>query len=401
MLSGAYTEEWEEVFSEKGKELMEKIGGSEQYLALSLDDQVQFARVLVREAQIYLGERVYQQLSPEEKEFVDYWVWSGCAMHKDLNAMKGGVERMSKWWVEFGNGTAPVALMNKFKSITAKSGLLPEESLVGVGDRGGAKLTDLLGSMVKHRETKKGHQDRFRAFSINFLGTPWPVQFPDTSNNRYQSHGLAATEILHHLNLYLKFLHRVADTKALNGELNHLEKNVQAGLEDRPTLAELSVMSLYSQAISLPFAQHIRTPNNSLLNGLDLGPDYDRIKQYMKDVINDPDLLLGPQRIGTLYGEGWTHEDVIEFIRGEQDTLPHLWELLTAFFQGALEKWEGFTQDICNNAKVTEVTPEQRHLAFRHPTNDQNKGALGLLWREYRAYPGITFNMVNAKLMCK
>ena len=324
MLSGAHTEEWERVFSEKGKELMEEIGGLEQYLALSVDEQLQFARRLIREAQICLGEQVYQRLSPEEKEFVDYWVWSGCAMHKDLNAMKGGVGSMSNWWIEFGNGTAPVALMSKFKAIAAKSGSLPEESLVGAGDRGGAKLTDLLSSLVKHRETKKGHQDRFRAFSINFLKIPRPIQFPDTSNNRYQSLGLAATETLYHLDLYRTFLQLVADSKALGGELNHLERNVEAGLTDPPTLAELSVMSLYSQVISVPFTRHIRTPGVSL-NGLDLGPDYDCIKNHMVAVINNPDLLLSPgasHDSGTLYGEKWDNEDVIEFIRAHRIPSP-------------------------------------------------------------------------------
>jgi hypothetical protein len=305
MLSGAYKEEWEEVLLEKGKELMEKIG-AERYRALSFDGQLEFARALVREAQICLGERVYQRLSPEEKRFVDYWVWSGCAMHKDLNAMKGGVEKMLKKWAEFKEKVAPVALMSKFKAITAKSDLLPEESFAGAGDRGGVKLVDLLGSMVKHRETKKGHQERFRAFSIDFLGAPRPIQFPDTSNNRYQSHGLAATEILHHLDLYLAFLQTVADTKAMKGELNHLEQNVKAGLEDLPTLAELSVISLYSQAISVPFSRHVRTPNNTSLNGLDLGPDYDHIKRYMEDVVKNPDLLLGSQKIGVTISSAFT-----------------------------------------------------------------------------------------------
>jgi len=322
-------------------------------------------------------------------------------MHKDLNAMKGGVGRMSKHWFEFEDGTAPVALMNKFKAIAAKSNSLQEESLVRAGDGGGVKLTDLLGSLVKDRETKKGHQDHFWAFSIEFLKIPRPVQFPDTSNNRYQSHGLAATEILHHLDLYRAFLRLVADTKALGNELNHLEQNVEAGLNDPPTLAELSVMSLYSQAISIPFAQHIRSPT---LNGLDLGPDYDRIKRHMEAVINNPDLLLGrgsSHDIGTLYREEWDNKDVIDYIRDHQHSLPHLRDLLIAFFKGALETWKEFTKDICDDPQVTGATPEQRCLAFRHPANDQNEGALGVLRREYRAYPNITFNMVNAKLMCK
>jgi len=404
MLSEEAAEEREQVFLEKGKELMEEIGGPEHYLGLTVDEQLQFARRLVREVQICLGEQAYQRLSPEDKEVVDYWVWSGCAMHKDLNAMKGGVDRMSDWWTEFGNGTAPMALMSKFKAVAAKSSSLPEEGLATAGDRGGAKLTGLLGSLVKHRETKKGHQERFRAFSIEFLRVSRPVQFPDTSNNRYQSHGLAATEILHHLDLYLSFLRSIADSKALGSELNHLEQNVEAGLKDPPTLTELSVMSLYSQVISVPFTQRIRTPNDAFLNGLDLGPDYDRIKQHMGAVINKPDLLLGQgasHEIGTLYGEEWDNKEAIEFIRANKDSLPHLREVLIVFFQGALETWKEFTKDICDDPKVTGATPEQRCLAFRHPANDNNEGALGTLRCEYRAYPNITFNMVNAKLMCK
>ncbi|KAF9642524.1 hypothetical protein BDM02DRAFT_3193083 [Thelephora ganbajun] len=202
-----YTEDREQVLMEKGSELMQEIGGPEHYHALSIDEQLQFTKRL-------------------EKEIVDYWVWSGCAMHKDLNAMKGGVDRMSSWWVKFGDGVTPVALMSKYKVIAADSGSVPEENLVGPGDRGGVKLTDLLGSLIKHREMKKGHQECFRAFSIEFLGSPRPVQFPDTSNNRYQSHGLAATEILFHLDLYLAFLQSIADLKSLGNELNHLERNV-------------------------------------------------------------------------------------------------------------------------------------------------------------------------------
>ena len=397
-------EERREVMIEKGRELMEEIGGPDRYLALPIDEQILFAKRLVREAQICLGERAYQQLSPEEKEIVDWWVWSGCAMHKDLNAMKGGAEKMLSWWVEFGGGMAPVALMNKSKAVAANAGLVLEETVVGRRDRGGEKLTGLLGSLVKHRETKKGHQERFRAFSIEFLGVPRPVQFPDTSNNRYQSHGLAATEILHHLDLYLAFLQSVADSKSLGNELNHLESNVQAGLVDPPTQTELAVMSLYSQVISLPFAQHIRTPSDIPLNGLDLGPDYDRVKRHMEDVIKNPDLLLGhgvSHEVGTLYGEKWDNEDVIHFIRTNLDSFPHLQEVLITFFQGALETWEEFTKDVCGDPKVVGATPEQRHIAFRHPANDLNEGALGTLRQEYRAYPNITFSMVNAKLMCR
>ena len=404
IVSGEYREEWEQVFKEKGKEMMDEIGGPEHYEALSLNEQIQFAKRLICEAQIRLGENIYQRLPPEEKAIIDYWVWSGCAMHKDLNAMKGGVDRMANWWKECGDGTAPVALMSKFKAIAVDSGSLPKEALAVAGDRGGAKLTGLFGSLIKHRETKKGHQERFRAFSMKFLNTSQPIQFPDTSNNRYQSHGFAATEILHHRDLYIAFLHEVADSKALGGELNHLEQNVLTGLNDPPTLTELSVMSLYSQAISIPFIQHICAPAELPLNGLDLGPDYDRIKSHMEAIIEQPDLLIGQaasHETGTLYGCSWDNKVVTEFIQANRGSLPHLQDVLIAFFQGALETWQDFTKDICSDAKVTGATPEQRRLAFRHPANDLNEGALGVLRREYRAFPNITFNMVNMKLMSR
>ena len=90
MLLDEFAEERDKVIVEKGRELMEEIGGSDNYQQLLIDEKVQFARRVVREAQICLAEWAYQQLSPEEKWFADWWVWSGCAMHKDLNAMKGG-----------------------------------------------------------------------------------------------------------------------------------------------------------------------------------------------------------------------------------------------------------------------------------------------------------------------
>jgi hypothetical protein len=43
-------------------------------------------------------------------------------------------------------------------------------------------------------------------------------------------------------------------------------------------------------------------------------------------------------------GGGWDSEDVVEFIRANQNSLPHLREVLIAFFQAALKTWEEFTK---------------------------------------------------------
>ena len=51
-----YKEEWDQAFEEKGRELMEEVGGSERYLTLSVAEQLEFAKRLINEAQICLSE---------------------------------------------------------------------------------------------------------------------------------------------------------------------------------------------------------------------------------------------------------------------------------------------------------------------------------------------------------
>jgi len=79
-----------EVLDAKGKEMMERIGGYQCWAALSEVEQAELGRQLIRETNIHLGEEAYQRLSAEEKRKADLYVWTGCGMHKDLNAVKGG-----------------------------------------------------------------------------------------------------------------------------------------------------------------------------------------------------------------------------------------------------------------------------------------------------------------------
>ena len=109
---------------------------------------------------------------------------------------------MSQWWEEAGK-TPPIALMNKFK--------VGSGGVVGWLERGGIKLTSLVGTLVRNKDPKKGQQDRFRTFSRSRVGHE--VYFPDTSNTRYQSHTYGAAEILRHPKLYLDFLAFLATTK--------------------------------------------------------------------------------------------------------------------------------------------------------------------------------------------
>lgn len=86
------------------------------------------------------GEEAYKQLTPAEKYHTDLSIWTGCVMHKDLNAMKGGAEAMVESWEEH---KAPVKLMNKQNVTVAAMGSIQLEKLVADELEGGAvKLTN-------------------------------------------------------------------------------------------------------------------------------------------------------------------------------------------------------------------------------------------------------------------
>ena len=70
---------------------------------------------------------MYQWLPPEEKAEVDFWMWSGYTMHKKLNAVKGGVDRMARRWKEFNDGKLLIVMMSKSKAVAADSGMVLEE----------------------------------------------------------------------------------------------------------------------------------------------------------------------------------------------------------------------------------------------------------------------------------
>jgi hypothetical protein len=388
-----------EVLDAKGKEMMERIGGYKCWAALSEAEQAEFGQRLVRETNIHLGEEAYQRLTEEEKRKVDLYVWSGCGMHKDLNAVKGGAEQMARWWETSGE-TPPVELMSKFKAQAVAAAPENEDSTSVKGSgRGAIKLTSLLGALVKHKDRNKGHQDRFRTFCLRFL--PHEIQFPDTSNTRYQSHSYAATEVIHHRWLYLDFLRDVADGKDKR-KLNHMEKNVLNGLTDIPTLTELCVLCLYCQAISAPFTKKIRAPRSESENALDLAPFYDQIITHLQAVIDNPDLLIGTNAsptTGSLDGQPWENGEAVDIIVQNQHHYPHLRPLLIEFFSGALETWKRFTKEFAPGSTISNLTPEERYLAFRRPANDMNEGSLGVLRQMYRSFPNITLRRLNSRLM--
>jgi hypothetical protein len=140
------------------------------------------------------------------------------------------------------------------------------------------------------------------------------------------------------------------------------------------------------------------------MNGLDLGPDYDRFKRHIRNIIEHPDLLISSNinpAAASLDGQPWRDASVIHKIEEMYPHYPDLKGALVAFFQGALVKLEKFTEEYKEGSPLSKATPEERWLAFRRPTNDRNEGALGLLRRMYRRFSNIKFGQLNARLMSK
>ena len=156
-----------------------------------------------------------------------------------------------------------------------------------VSSRGAVKLTELAGSLMRNKDSKKGHQDIYRWYFEWVLG--YAVQFPDTSNTRFGSYGDGAAELLVHLFLYVTFLDVIRDSKG-TGELNHMEQNIYDALHDPPTLTELAVLTLYSQAVAHPFMKFIRS--SEMQNALELGPYYSSVIAHIGKLIHNPSLLL-------------------------------------------------------------------------------------------------------------
>ena len=92
--------------------LMLAAGGSAGWDALPIERKKVLGDEALRQLRINIGELAFVQLLDVERSAIDFFVWAGCCMHKELNAMKGGNARMQAWWGS--NGIeGPVLLMNK------------------------------------------------------------------------------------------------------------------------------------------------------------------------------------------------------------------------------------------------------------------------------------------------
>jgi hypothetical protein len=98
---------------------------------------------------ICAGNKEYAKLTEEEQLELDLFLWHGCMMHKDLNAVCGGDVAMKAAWKDNDLKPCPIPLMNKFEKAASAQSLGPnvEKPAEEKHARGGTKLTCLAGAL--------------------------------------------------------------------------------------------------------------------------------------------------------------------------------------------------------------------------------------------------------------
>jgi DNA-binding phage protein len=181
-----------------------------------------------------------------------------------------------------------------------------------------------------------------------------------------------------------------------------MEKNLKAALQCIPTLTELAVLALYGQAISHPYMCQIRGSGSENLNMLDQGPLHIKVQEHMERIIENPSLLVSADAVhttGTVDGTEWERPTAVAKILEMIPELPHLTDVLVAYFKDALETWKRFTSEFDAGGLVDQATDAEKFIAWMSPTNDANEGILGAYRIFMRRYPHASLTQFNAQAM--
>ncbi|PBK91256.1 hypothetical protein ARMGADRAFT_932911 [Armillaria gallica] len=384
------------------QEAITKAGGIQLWEALSDADKQRQHKEMYLKIVCEIGQDDFEKLSSEEKENVDFLIWAGCCMHKDMNAFKGGVQSMESYWEEM-KIKGPIKMYNCDNAATSE--LAPDTSASKRADdksKGGAiKASSLAGAIFRHKDRKRGQQDTLRFFFDHKIG--FSICFPDTSNTRFQSHAEACAVIITYMDLLLKFLDYVKENKA-SRSLNHMEGNVKDAFECLETRHEFCVVTLYHEAISVPYMHKIRGPYQQEDNVLRLAALHKHVENHLCKIIMQPELLIGPTvspKTGLFDGKQWDRPEAIYAVQHYAQDLPHLKPLLTQFCVGALETWRRFSAEFVQGREISKASEENIERAWMESTNDANESAFGIMRWKLRNNPSMSLPQFNARQMYK
>ncbi|KAF7349788.1 hypothetical protein MVEN_01278800 [Mycena venus] len=335
-------------------------GGMAAWDALAAEERDRRNSTLHAELCQKFGQAEFEKLSEEEMDEADFFHCGGCFMHKDLNAYKGGVERMMAAWLKHGF-QQPILLMNKDNAAASNSGsTVARERAEKVSSRGGVKLCELLGLLLNNKDDKKGQQDSHGVYFSAHEHIGYSIRFPDTSNTRYGCYSEAAAEIIVNLTVYRELMQFIRDRK-MSLAYTNLEKNIWDAINDVRTLAELVVLLWCGQNFSKPVMRVVRsrTSTGGLPNLWDMGPVLEGVIRHCERVIADPDIIMGPNlsyETASMDGQPWECPEAMYAAHAILSTLPR----------------NEFGSDILRRS----LTDVQKKKAEMPATNDANEGWL-------------------------
>ncbi|THH17058.1 hypothetical protein EUX98_g9199 [Antrodiella citrinella] len=95
------------------------IGGREVWDALPQQEMEAHAVRAYQKVCAAVGQKAYEAMTQEDKDQADLFITAGCCMHKDLNTVKGGNERMMGMWKREGL-TPPLVLPNRDNAVACR-----------------------------------------------------------------------------------------------------------------------------------------------------------------------------------------------------------------------------------------------------------------------------------------
>ncbi|KAI5899530.1 uncharacterized protein SCHCODRAFT_01146520 [Schizophyllum commune H4-8] len=380
-------------------------GGSAAWVQLSGEERAARNLGVMEALARSLGRTLLDRMNPAERGKLSRFLWSGCCMHKELNSVKGGDEAMRNYYDEHPDVPRPVLLANRDNAAVLRQ-VQDGEQLTSaemhalvMSSCGAIKATTLGGMICNNKDKKKGQHDTYVWFFQTTLGLSSSHVFPDVSNTQFQSHCDAACEIVCHLATYRIFMQCVYWRKDKPGFTN-VEQNFYNVLYDVPTLTEMCVLVLYANCITYPYARRVRGPGTNHLNALELGPYHADLKVFVRTLISNPDLALGPRadfRTATFDKQEMHRPLAYAAVRAMQKWLPVLRTLFVVFLEGALVTWERFTSEFVEGGIIDQLSNEERSAIFVPATNDANESALGTVVASKRRRPNETLNQFNAR----
>ncbi len=223
------------LMAEKEKNI-DELGGIMVWESLTLVDWLCHDKEILLNLLCELGGQEYEILPEPEKQKFGLFLWGGCCMDKDLNAVKGGDKAMSEFWKN-SDLTPPVLLANKDNAAVlafARPGSKQSTAKIHaekVSEYGGIKTTMLGGLLFHYKDDKKGQQDIFSWLFSQQLGQE--VTYPGTSSICYQSNCDGVEFILLHQDLLIEFMDHICYNKEKVGLMNLKKKPSSLPLKTR------------------------------------------------------------------------------------------------------------------------------------------------------------------------